>query len=220
MRVLESGGLTLRDLEAGLPPSRDPEDTLAMREADTLLAALGTTPEARDAALTRLADVPGLSVAEREQVLRFLDIPRLVMSRAEGWVQGQADPELSADALTTAGRSLTESEVARAPGSTLAEAVRDLGFLRAAQLARPERTLRAAGEYQAAFLASLCAALSGVPASTHGPDGAGQYSVRAHLSVNELSKVRARLAREEAGLRRELLRAARLYGREVGEQKL
>ncbi len=220
MRVLESAGLTLRDLEAGLPPSRDPEDTHSLREADTLLAALDAGSEAREAALTRLADLTGLSVAERERALHFLDVGRLVASRAEGWAQAQPDGEISAEALAQAGRELSEAEVARAPGATLAGSARDLSLLRAAQLVRPPRTLKAAGEYEAAFLASLCAALSGVPASSHGPDAAGQYQVAAHLSVNELSQVRARLAREEAGLRRELLRAARLYGREVGQQKL
>ncbi|AZI41610.1 hypothetical protein EHF33_01595 [Deinococcus psychrotolerans] len=220
MRVLENSNLTLRDLEAGLPTTLDPEDSLSVREADTLLLALDGSPAERDAALTRLADLPGLSVAERERVLRFLDLGRLVASRADGWVQTQADAEITAEALTRAGQHLTESEVARSPGATLADSARDLGFLRAAQLVRPERSLKASGEYQAAFLASLCAALSGIPASSHGPDSEGRYSVTAHLSVNELSQVRARLAREEAGLRRELLRAARLYGREVGQQKL
>ncbi|AWN23745.1 hypothetical protein DKM44_11315 [Deinococcus irradiatisoli] len=220
MRVLEGAALTLRDLEAGLPPSRDPDDTLSLREAETLLAALDAGPEERDAALTRLADLEGLTVPEREQVLGFLDVGRLVASRAEGWVQAQPDSEISAEALAQAGRELTEAEVARAPGATLADAARDLSLLRAAQAVRPPRILRAAGEYEAAFLAYLCAALSGVPASSHGPDAQGHYQVEAHLSVNELSQVRARLAREEAGLRRELLRAARLYGREVGQQKL
>ena len=220
MRVLEGAGLTLRDLEAGLPGSRDPEDSLSVREADTLLAALDGTAEQRDAALTRLADLPGLSVPERERVLRFLDISRLISSRAEGWIQGQSDAEISVQALSEAGRRLSEAEVARSPGATLAEAARDLGLLRAAQSVRPERNLKAAGEYEAAFLAALAAAISGIPASVNGPDTGGTYLVAAHLSVNELSQVRARLAREQSGLRRELLRSARLYGREVGQQKL
>jgi len=220
MRVLEGAGLTLRDLEPGLPPGRDPEDTLTLREADTLLAALDADSTARDAALTRLADLPDLSVTERERTLRFLDVGRLVASRAEGWVQAQSDAELTAEAIAQAGRSLSESDVARHPGATLADSARDLSLLRAALLARPERILKAAGEYEAAFLAALCAALSQVPASVSGPDAQGQYQVTAHLSVNELSQTRARLSREAAGLRRELLRAARLYGREVGEQPL
>ena len=138
-------------------------------------------------------------MAEREQVLRFLDVGRLVASRAEGWVQAQSDAELTAEALAQAGRSLSESEVARHPGATLADSARDLSLLRAALLVRPERTLKAADEYEAAFLAALCAALSRVPASASGPDPQGQYQVTAHLSVNELSQVRARLSREAAG---------------------
>lgn len=220
MRVLEGTNLTLQDLEASLPPTRDPEDSLSVREADVLLLSLDGLHAERDAALTRLADLMGLSVSERERVLNFLDISRLVSSRAEGWAQTQADTEVTAEALMQAGRSLTENEVARATGATLADSARNLSLLRAAQLVRPERTLKASGEYQAAFLAALCAALSGVPTSSHGPDAEGRYSVKAHLSVNELSQVRARLARETAGLRRELLRAARLHGREVGQQKL
>ncbi|WP_161882061.1 hypothetical protein [Deinococcus alpinitundrae] len=220
MRVLEGANLTLRDLEPGLPPGRDPEDTLTLREADTLLAALDGSPTERDTALTRLADLPNLSVAERERVLRFLDVGRLVVSRAEGWVQAQSDDELTAESVAQAGRSLGESDVARHPGATLADSARDLSLLHAASQVRPERTLKAADGYEAAFLAALCAALSRVPASVSGPDAQGQYQVAAHLSVNELSQVRARLSREAAGLRRELLRAARLYGRAVGEQAL
>ena len=220
MRVLEGAGLTLRDLEPTLPASLDPEDSLSVREADALLAALDGSREERDTALTRLADLPGLSVNERERVLKFLDVSRLVASRAEGWALSQSDSEITAEALTRAGRTLSESEVARAPGATLADAARNLSLVRAAQQVRPERNLKAASEYEAAFLAALCAALSGIPASVSGPDHEGQFRVAAHLSVNELSQVRARLAREQSGLRRELLRAARLYGREVGEQKL
>ena len=220
IRTLEAAGLTLRDLESALPATRDPEDSLNVREADMLLAALGGDAAERDAALSRLADLGGLSVPEREQVLRFLDVGRLVSSRAEGWVQGQLDTEISAQMLSQAGGQLTEAEVARAPGESLADAARDLALLRAAQLARPERTLRATDEYEAAFIAALAAAISNVPASTHGPDAGGQYHVSAHLSADELSRVRARQAREGSGLRRELLRAARIYGREVGEQKL
>ena len=220
MRVLAGAHLTLRDLEPALPESLDPEDSLSVREADTLLAALDGTAEQRDAALTRLADLSGLSVPERERVLRFLDISRLVSSRAEGWIQGQSDTEITVQALSEAGRRLNEAEVARSPGMTLADAARDLSLLRAAQQVRPERSLKSASEYEAAFLAALAAAISGIPASVSGPDGEGQFRVTAHLSVNELSQVRARLAREQSGLRRELLRSARLYGREVGQQKL
>jgi hypothetical protein len=219
IRTLESAGLTLRDLESALPATRDPEDSLNVREADSLLAALNGDSTERDAALSRLADLPGLSVPEREQVLKYLDTGRLVASRAEGWVQGQSDAEISALMLTRAGQTLSEAEVARAPGATLADAARDLALLQAAQLVRPERSLKAASEYEAAFIAALAAAISNVPASTHGPDAGGQFRVSAYLSADELSQVRARQAREAAGLRRELLRAARIYGRQVGEQK-
>ncbi|WP_293914298.1 hypothetical protein [Deinococcus sp.] len=220
IRTLEAAGLTLRDLEISLPASRDPEDSLTVREADSLIAALDGDASERDAALSRLADLSGLNVPEREQVLRYLDIGRLVSSRAEGWVQGQSDAEISAQVLSQAGGQLSEAELARAPGDSLADAARDLALLRAALLVRPERTLKAEDEFEAAFIAALAAAISNVPASTHGPDAGGQYRVSAHLSADELSRVRARLAREASGLRRELLRAARIYGREMGQQKL
>lgn len=217
MRLLESGGLYLSDLEVGLPRVRDPEQAADVNENARFLAAL-SDPDTRDEALLYLADAESLSAEQRRQVLEHLDITKLAQGRAEGWVLSQPDSEITPEAVAQAAQGLTEDEVARAGSPTLAASIHDLALLRAAALVRPERQLRAEDEFQAAFLMSLCAALSGVPARSESREG--QFYVTAYLSANELSQVRARQAREQAGLRRELLQAARQFGARIGKERM
>lgn len=219
MRLLETGGLYLSDLEAGLPRTRDPELVPEQQQAQNLHhLALLESPQQRDEALLFLVDAPELTPEQRQQVLLYLDIGQLARSRAAGWAAIQPDPEVTAEAVAQAAAGLTEHEVAYAAGPTLAQSIHDLSLLRAARLVRPERQLRAADEFQAAFLLSLCATLSGVPARSEAQGG--QYLVTAYLSANELSQVRARQAREQEGFRRELLQAARQFGQRIGYEKM
>ncbi|ADV67763.1 hypothetical protein [Deinococcus maricopensis] len=218
MHLLTQAGLTLHDLDATLPALTDPALTGDVRPADALLLALNGTPEEVDAAILALVDEPDLTPAERARVLERLNVARLAETRAEGWVYGHPDAEITPDLLVRAAQTLGDAEVAGAPARTLADAVRDLSLLHAARLARPERALRVDSELTGAFLASVCAALSGVPASLHSPDAAvGAWRVNAYLSANELARVRAVQASEGDALRRELLRAARAFGRATGE---
>ncbi len=217
VRVLETAGLYLSDLEVGLPHVRDPGAAPAGHEHNRYLAALAD-PASRDEALQHLADAPDLTLSQRQQVLQYLDIGRLAASRAEGWALTQPDQEMTAEAITRAAAQLTEAEVARDQAPTLASSIQNLSLLRAAVLLRPERQLRAQDEFQAAFLLSLCAELSGIPARSE-PRG-DQFVVVAYLSANELSQVRARQARNSADLHRELLQAARQFGQRVGREKL
>ncbi|MGI8747390.1 MAG: hypothetical protein ACR2J4_03415, partial [Deinococcus sp.] len=102
----------------------------------------------------------------------------------------------------------------------IAVSVRQLTLQSAWLLARPERRLKAQGEPQAEFLAGVIEGVSGRRARIE-PDpaagGPGGFLLLARLSAGELSRVRSASAGGQAGLERELLRAARGFGRRQGE---
>ena len=215
-RLLSVQGLYLDDLEAGLPHSQDPADLDGWRPTLALLARLGT--DEQDEALERLIESDDLTPAERRLVLEHLSLPALVSARAAGWLQLAADPELDEATLVRAGEGLRPGEVEE-DARPLAESVRQLSLQSAWLLARPERRLRAQSEAQAEFLAGVIEGLTGRRARLQ-PDPAasepGGYVVLARLSAGELSRARSASA-QQAGLERELLRAARQFGRRQGE---
>lgn len=219
VNLLAERGLTLRDLDPSLPPVRDPDQLTDWREADAWLAALDGTPEQVAEAVGQLVDAEGLSEAERRQVLQKLDLGRLAESRADGWLHGQPDPEITPEHLIQAARALTDEQVARHPARSIAEATLQLALLGAARLARPERRLRADSELQAAFVAALCSARSGIPARSLPPEpGQDRWQVIAYLSPDELAGVRSLIVQGEQHLRQTLLAAARDLGARLGRR--
>ncbi len=210
-RLLGTHNLYLDDLEAGLPHSQNPGDLENWRPALGWLAALGT--DAQDTALAQLIEQGDLSPAERRRVLEQLSLEALVTSRAAGWQE--ADPELEEAQLVQAGRALRPEDIAQ-DTRPIAEAVKQLSLQGAWLLARPERRLKADSELHAEFLAGLVEGLTTRRARIEA--NAGQFSVLARLSVGELSRFRTAAAQHSARLNRELLRAARQLGKELGSQ--
>ncbi|WP_424951634.1 hypothetical protein [Deinococcus sp.] len=211
-RLLSTHSLFLDDLEAGLPHSQNPGDLEGWRQAQGWLAALGT--DRQDAALERLIEAGDLALPERFQVLERLSVAALVASRAAGWLE--ADPELEETQLVQAGAALKPEDIAQ-DSRSIAEAVRQLSLQGAWLLARPERRLRADSEYQAEFFAGLVEGLTQRRART---DREGErFVVLARLSVGELSRFRTAAAQHAARLERELLRAARALGKELGTDR-
>ena len=209
-RLLGTHGLFLDDLEAGLPHSQNPDDLEGWRQAQGWLAALGT--DAQDEALERLIEEQGLSVPERRQVLEKLSIPALVASRSAGWLD--ADPELDEAQLVRAGEALKTEDIVQ-DSRPLADAVRQLSLQGAWLLARPERRLKADSEAQAEFYAGLVEGLSSRRARIE--RDAGGFVILVRLSVGELSRFRTAAAQYGERLERELLRAARQLGKELGK---
>ncbi|WP_407568657.1 hypothetical protein [Deinococcus altitudinis] len=208
-RLLGTHTLFLDDLEAGLPHSQNPGDLEGWRPVQGWLAALGT--DAQDAALEQLIEADDLSLPERRQVLEQLSVPALVASRSAGWLS--ADPELEETQLVQAGSALKPEDIAQ-DSRPLAEAVRQLSLQGAWSLARPERRLKADSELHAEFLAGLIEGLTTRRARIE--SSAGNFAVLARLSVGELSRFRTASAQNGARLERELLRAARGLGKELG----
>ena len=208
-RLLTAHGLYLDDLEAGLPHSQDPADREGGRPVPGWLAALGT--ERPDEALERLIEAEGLTLPERRQVLEQLSLNALIASRAAGWLA--ADPELDEAHLVQAGAALKPEDIAQ-DARPLAEAVRQLTLQGAWLLARPERRLRADSEVQAEFYAGLIEGLTGRRARIE--ETGGQFAALTRLSVGELSRFRAAAAQQAGRLERELRRAARQLGKELG----
>ncbi|GGJ80707.1 hypothetical protein [Deinococcus aquiradiocola] len=217
VRLLSTHGLTFRDLEPGLPPTRDPDDLEGWRPAHGWLAALGT--DGQDDALLRLVDAEDLSVPERRQVLEALSVPALVASRAAGWLD--ADPELTEELLVQAGAALTPEDIVQ-DARPIAQAVQLRALQGAWLLARPERQIRAESEVHAEFLAGLLDGLGARRAriEVQGAQGAGEgaprFVVLARLSAGELSRFRTAAAQHGPRLEGELRRAARQLGRELG----
>jgi len=212
-RLLRSNGLTLADLDPGLPRSADVSLVTAARSADAWLAALDRNdPDEVGAALTALMDDPDLTEQERVRVLRHLDITRLTESRAEAWLYDLRDDEVSPEHLLAAARSLPEASVLTVGGMSLAAAVRALVIPDARRRARPDRVLRADNETHAVYLAELCRLLSGLPARAV-LDEADAWTVRANVSAHELGRVRA--LTDRAALAAALERAARQTARDV-----
>ncbi|GGR34965.1 hypothetical protein [Deinococcus ruber] len=210
-RLLSTHGLYLDDLEAGLPHSQNPDDLEGWRPALGWLAALGT--DAQDDALNRLIEVEDLSLSERRRVLERLSLPALVASRAAGWRETAADPELEEVHLIQAGQALGSEQVAQ-DTRPVAEAVRQLTLQAAWLLARPERRLKASNALHAEFLAGLVEGLTQRRARIE--EVLGSFTVLARLGVGELSRFRSAAAQHEARLDTELLRAARRFGKDVG----
>ena len=210
IRLLNTHTMYLDDLEAGLPHSQNPGDLEGWRPALGWLAALGT--DAQDAALDELVEATDLTPAERRRVLEHLSLEALVASRAVGWLD--ADPELDEAQLLQAGRALKPEDIVQ-DARPIAEAVKQLSLQGAWLLARPERRLKADSELHAEFLAGLIEGLTTRRARTE--SNAGQFSVLARLSVGELSRFRTAAAQHSARLDRELLRAARALGKELGD---
>lgn len=208
-RLLGTHGLFLDDLEPGLPHSQNPDDLEGWRPAQGWLAALGT--DAQDAALEQLIEAEDLSLPERRRVLEQLSLPALVASRAAGWLS--TDLELEEAQLVQAGSALKPEDIAQ-DSRPVAEAVRQLSLQGAWLLARPERRLKADSELHAEFLAGLIEGLTTRRARIE--SGAGSFAVMARLSVGELSRFRTASAQNGPRLERELLRAARQLGKELG----
>ncbi|WP_425146112.1 hypothetical protein [Deinococcus sp.] len=211
-RLLGTHALYLDDLEAGLPHSQNPDDLEGWRPALGWLAALGTGGQ--DAALAHLIEADDLSLPERRKVLEHLSIPALVGSRAAGWRETAGDPELEEAHLLQAGRALDAERTAQ-DTRPLAETVRQLALQDAWLLARPERRLKASSAEQAEFLAGVVEGLTGRRARIE--ETAGTFSVLARLGIGELSRFRSAAAQHESRLNAELLRAARRFGKDVGE---
>ncbi len=209
VRLLNAHTLYLDDLEAGLPHSQNPGDLEGWRPVLGWLAALGT--DEQDAALADLVEQGDLTPAERRRVLEHLSLNALVASRAAGW--READPELEEAQLVQAGRALKPEDIAQ-DTRPIADAVRQLSLQGAWLLARPERRLRADSELHAEFLAGLIEGLTARRARIEAQ--AGNFSVITRLSVGELSRFRTASAQHSARLERELLRAARALGKELG----
>jgi hypothetical protein len=212
VRLLSTHTLYLDELEPGLPHSQNPGDLEGWRPALGWLAALGT--DAQDDALAQLIEADDLSVAERRQVLERLSLEALLRSRAAGW-QGE-DPELEETQLVQAGAALRPEDIAL-DSRPIAEAVRQLSLQGAWLLARPERRLKADSELHAEFLAGLIEGQTTRRARTE--NTGGTFSVLARLSVGELSRFRTASAQHSARLERELLRAARALGKQLGGQE-
>ncbi|WP_407539781.1 hypothetical protein Q0M94_16655 [Deinococcus radiomollis] len=210
-RLLSTHNLYMDALEPGLPHSQNPDDLEGWRPAQGWLAALGT--DAQDAALEQLIEAEDLSLKERRQVLEQLSLPALVASRSTGWLS--ADPELEEAQLVQAGSVLKPEDIAQ-DSRPIAEAVQQLSLQGAWLLARPERRLKADSELHAEFLAGLIEGLTTRRARIE--SSAGAFAVLAHLSVGELSRFRTASAQNGARLERELLRAARALGKELGSR--
>ena len=211
VRLLNTHNIYLDTLEAGLPHSQNPDDLEGWRPAQGWLAALGT--DAQDEALERLIEAGDLSLPERRQVLERLSLSALVASRAAGWLS--ADPELEEQQIIQAGAGLKPEDVAQ-DARPIAGAVQQLSLQGAWLLARPERRLKAETEVQAEFFAGLIEGLTARRARIEGQ--AGSFSVLTRLSAGELSRFRTAAAQHPGRLERELLRAARALGKELGQQ--
>lgn len=210
-RLLSTHNLYMDALEPGLPHSQNPDDLEGWRPAQGWLAALGT--DTQDTALEQLIEAEDLSLPERRQVLEQLSLPALVVSRAAGWLS--ADPELEEAQLIQAGSALKPEDIAQ-DNRPIAEAVQQLSLQGAWLLARPERRLKADSELHAEFLAGLIEGLTTRRARIE--NSAGGFAVLARLSVDELSHFRTASAQNGGRLERELLRAARQLGKELGKQ--
>jgi len=208
-RLLGTHALYLDDLEAGLPHSQNPDDLEHWRESQGWLAQLGT--ERQDEALERLIEADDLSVPERRRVLDALSVGALVTSRSAGWLD--ADPELEESQLVQAGAALKSEDIVQ-DSRPVAEAVRQLTLQGAWLLARPERRLRAESETQAEFYAGLVEGLTQRRARIESE--ADRFVVLARLSVGELSRFRSAAAQHGPRLERDLLRAARALGKQLG----
>jgi len=208
-RLLGTHALYLDDLEAGLPHSQNPDDLEGWRESQGWLAQLGS--EQQDEALERLIEADDLSVPERRRVLGALSVGALVTSRSAGWLD--ADPELEESHLLQAGTALKPEDIAQ-DSRPIAEAVRQLTLQGAWLIARPERRLRADSETQAEFYAGLVEGLTQRRARIESE--AGRSLVLTRLSVGELSRFRSAAAQHGPRLERELLRAARALGKQLG----
>lgn len=209
VRLLSTHSLYLDELEAGLPHSQNPDELEGWRPAQGWLAALGT--DTQDDALAQLIEAEDLTPAERRRVLEPLSLGALVSSRAAGWQD--ADPELEEAHVVQAGQNLNPEDIVQ-DARPIAEAVKQLTLQGAWLLARPERRLKAESELHAEFLAGLIEGLTSRRARIDAQ--AGNFSVLARLSVGELSHFRTAAAQHRARLDRELLRAARGLGKELG----
>ena len=146
-------------------------------------------------------------------MLERLSLPTLVQSRAAGWRETAADPELEETHLLQAGRALDSERVAQ-DARPIAETVRQLSLQDAWLLARPERRVKASSAAHAEFLAGLIEGLTQRRARIE--ETAGSFTVLARLGIGELSRFRSAAAQHEARLDTELLRAARRFGKDVG----
>lgn len=212
VRLLNTHNIYLDTLEAGLPHSQNPDDLEGWRPAQGWLAALGT--DAQDEALQRLIDADDLSLPERRLVLERLSLSALVASRAAGWLS--ADPELEEAQLIQAGEALKPEDVAQ-DARPIAGAVQRLSLQGAWLLARPERRLKADTEVQAEFFAGLIEGQTTRRARIEREGG--RFVVLTRLSVGELSRFRTAAAQHPGRLEREVLRAARALGRQLGGSK-
>ena len=211
LRLLNTHDIYLDALEAGLPHSQNPDDLEGWRPAQGWLAALGTGTQ--DRALERLIEAQDLSLPERRLVLERLSLSALVASRAAGWLS--ADPELEEQQIIQAGAALKPEDVAQ-DARPIAGAVQQLSLQGAWLLARPERRLKADTETQAEFYAGLVEGLTTRRARIEGTGSS--FVVLARLSVGELSRFRTAAAQHGGRLEREVLRAARALGKELGQQ--
>ena len=215
-RLLTTHNLYLDELEPGLPHSQNPDDLEGWRPALGWLAGLGTAGQ--DAALAQLIEADDLSLGERRRVLEALSLPALVASRAAGWRETAGDAELDDAQLLQAGQALDPERVAQ-DGRSIAEAVRQFTLQDAWLLSRPERRLKASSAAHAEFLAGLAEGLTQRRARiVGGEEAGGGFTVLMRLGMNELSRLRAAAAQHGARLDVELLRAARRFGKEVGER--
>lgn len=212
VRLLNTHNIYLDTLEAGLPHSQNPDDLEGWRPAQGWLAALGT--DAQDEALQRLIDADDLSLPERRLVLERLSLSALVASRAAGWLS--ADPELEEAQLIQAGEALKPEDVAQ-DARPIAGAVQRLSLQGAWLLTRPERRLKADTEVQAEFFAGLIEGQTTRRARIEREGG--RFVVLTRLSVGELSRFRTAAAQHPGRLEREVLRAARALGRQLGGSK-
>ncbi|THF71632.1 hypothetical protein E7T06_01365 [Deinococcus sp. Arct2-2] len=202
---LRTHDLTLYDLDPSLPVSQEMAALDSWRETASLMTRVGTPQQ--DEVLTQLVDAEDLTETELRKLLDAVDLNKLAEVRADGWAYTHgADPEQ----YRQAARTIRAADVLAQTGS-LAQRMQSATAAAHHRLTHPERQIRASSPAQQRFVLGLVRGLTGQPGQIT------ETGVRAHLDVEQLSRLRALLSQYGAQAEEAALRAAEQLGRELGE---